>query len=662
MLHGLLISGLLLLPVQGLRGDDAYQIGTECYVSVEMRVANDGAFTGTVEANSSVTVEAVFTEYSWETWYDPNTGDSYSTNHDSNPVGGTSVSFAIISTNGGVLSSSNAITDEGGRAQVDFTAGASAGSAEVSAYISTANGTNCSGSLNFSVSESATLIWSKLHDEGTLVAEITTVSGSEIPAGQAVNLDLSVVYSAWEVWTSDYGDFEVRNDSSSTANGAQIVWTVKSGDGSISQTATATDAGGNSGVVFTMGDSPAEVEAGVTYGGSFSAVASINFSPPPADPGTGDPATGENWSYWGQESIVQSVTLSTDGPADGLVPGQVSSLFASVETMVWDVWTSDQGGLSYLESGLSPTEGLEVTFSLDLGDGTLSSATAMTDANGIAGVAYTMAGEATTVRASTQSAWYGEVSGTLDLSPEISEQWTPDGTDSVKSLGIGIDGPQQYFRAGETVPIVVSVSETIRQWEINNSGVRRIASETTQSCSGESVTVNSDAGSFSGGTDGDGRLYGSISLGSGGVTLTASLGDGTSSSLGLAATDEVWSDGPLEGVIEASLVSSGSLSGVVVGAVSTLTAKVDYHSWQLQTSNFGETRRVNENIAPAIGAPVSFWTAGGDGQVTEVTSVADASGYATATFEMGQLTSTVQVQANYYGASTTAALTISAEE
>jgi hypothetical protein len=621
----------------------------------------DSTSSGGVQTNATTTIEAVFTEYSWETWYDPDTGEYFSTNCESAPVNGATVSFAVTSPDGGTLSLTSSDTDEVGRALVDFTATASAGSAEISAYVTTASGVSGSGTFNFSIWDGLT--WSKHHDEGTLTASLTTNSTTEIPTGQSVNLDLNLVYASWEIWTTDYGDSEVRNESSSTAGGAQVYWMVTAGNGTVSQTETSTDLTGNTSVVFTMGDSATQVEAVVNYGGSSTTIASINFSilADSTNGDGGDGSTQENWYHSGQEEVVQSISLVMDGQADGLTLGQGCSLSASVETMIWDVWTSDQGGTSYSESSLSLAKGVEVVFSMEDGDGTLSATSAVTDANGVAFVTYTMGASPAKIRASIQSSWYGEISSNIDLS-SLAEEWMPDGTESVKSLGVGIDGSQQYFRVGDTVPVFVSVSETTREWEVSNYGNRRIASETTQPCSGASVTVSGDSGGFGGSTGGDGMLYGSVSVGQGGTTLTAFLNDGTSSTFSVAATDEVWADGPQEGVIEVTLTSSGPLSEVVRGSISTLAAKVDYRSWDLQSSNFGGTRRVNETVAPAIGAPVAFLVSSGDGTLSGITSVADASGYATATFQMGQQASAVQVQASYQGASTTASLSVSPEE
>jgi hypothetical protein len=100
----------------------------------------DSTSSGGVQTNATTTIEAVFTEYSWETWYDPDTGEYFSTNCESAPVNGATVSFAVTSPDGGTLSLTSSDTDEVGRALVDFTATASAGSAEISAYVTTASG------------------------------------------------------------------------------------------------------------------------------------------------------------------------------------------------------------------------------------------------------------------------------------------------------------------------------------------------------------------------------------------------------------------------------------------------------------------------------------------------------------------------------------------
>ena len=117
--------------------------------------------------------------------------------------------------------------------------------------------------------------------------------------------------------------------------------------------------------------------------------------------------------------------------------------------------------------------------------------------------------------------------------------------------------------------------------------------------------------------------------------------------------EEQWSFSHYEGLVSASLSSDGQSVGQ--GGSITLTATVTYHQWEVQTSDWGNTRTANSSSSSAEGAQIGWQIESGDGSISASDAATNGSGNATASFTMGSGSSRVRVDVSYAGGSSTSA-------
>jgi len=245
-----------------------------------------------------------------------------------------------------------------------------------------ANGVQASESLHLTVADTVT--WQYLRTEGVLNANLGTdpISGN-IPLGESHTVQVHADYNTWEVWQGSNGQMITQNNQTGPASSASVAFST-SGDGSISGSAQL-DQNGNGTAVFTMGSEQSIVQAVVSYFQTNNSTAWLEFDPaPPApvpgptttpDPGTtGDPAP--NWHYDHTEAtIAAQVSGSTQ-------------LTAYVSYSSWEAWTDGLGNWNQLNPSSGPAYGASVSFGLQSGDGSFSSADSSTDPNGNASATF----------------------------------------------------------------------------------------------------------------------------------------------------------------------------------------------------------------------------------------------------------------------------------
>lgn len=118
------------------------------------------------------------------------------------------------------------------------------------------------------------------------------------------------------------------------------------------------------------------------------------------------------------------------------------------------------------------------------------------------------------------------------------------------------------------------------------------------------------------------------------------------------AAPETWTYSTTEGALGVSVACTDSTSDLAQGTNRSVTAQVVWVSWDVEVSNYGNSRTTNPSTSPASGATV-YWSATGDGAVSEAQSTCVQDGTTAVNFTMGTSASTVTATA-YYGDTTTA--------
>ena len=275
--------------------------------------------------------------------------------------------------------------------------------------------------------------WSYSHTETVISPSLQFTDGDiTLAASTSSGITASVIAHTWDVWTSNYGNVEVLNESQSPAEGAQISWSIESGDGSFVASSDTTDAAGNANGTFQMGGYSSVLRIDVTYAGSYTAFATLDailsttnngsagegYETPGSggdgntseesgsgDDGTaseeavsGDDGTGiqEEWTYSHTESSVGTTFSISDGtdPSDAslLVPGQDYIVTTTVNYESWEVWTSNYGNTQWVNYSASPASYVPVLMGVYSAGSwqQVSSNFAHTDYNGQVQTTFTM--------------------------------------------------------------------------------------------------------------------------------------------------------------------------------------------------------------------------------------------------------------------------------
>jgi len=144
------------------------------------------------------------------------------------------------------------------------------------------------------------------------------------------------------------------------------------------------------------------------------------------------------------------------------------------------------------------------------------------------------------------------------------------------------------------------------------------------------------------------------------VTVSAEY-NGASASLvfeppvpGTTPPQEEWNYSHSEATITANLSANALSYPLAMGQAVTLDLYVTYDSWDVLTSNLGNSRTENHSSSPAVSAYVSWSIESGDGYVSGNTYT-DGGGIAYADFVVGSSTSVVRADVSFVSGNSTSA-------
>ncbi len=273
----------------------------------------------------------------------------------------------------------------------------------------------------------------------------------------------------------------------------------------------------------------------------------------------------------------------------------------------------------------------------------------------------------------SKSAWvlHGYLIGCLVVMPFCEgtvhaegDGWSLTSTESQRELTL--NAPDGTANLGPTDWRNVNALLRTRSWEVwtqEGTGATETRNEQYNPIPYASLTQYVDTGSGwgsgnGGSTDWNGNASFSVT-GSYSPTLmkvTGPSGEEATLTFSPPAAPEVWSIDRYESMIGVTLESSNGTE-LAQGNWTQLTATVTHTQWEVQTSNYGNTRTANFTTSPASGAGVSWTQDSGDGWINSWGSSTDHEGKCSVGYSMGSMASQVRAQVSF-AASSSASATI----
>ncbi|MEQ1748709.1 MAG: hypothetical protein ABL974_04770 [Prosthecobacter sp.] len=508
---------------------------------------------------------------------------------------------------------------------------------------------------------------------------VTLTAGENIEPGQVNPLSAHVTKQTWEIWESDWGGIETRNDVTSPVVYASLSLNQVSGPGYVHTFPGGTDWSGNATGGFLMGDSDSVVTLEVGVNGYMVTSATVTLTP-----------WIETWSYSHTESSLASVqTLNVEGGTN-IVADEQRTLIADVMENYWEVWTSTYGNTEQRNSGLRAAVTTPVTFAVTSGDGVFVTATSPvasyttnTDSSGRASATFTMGAGDSSVSVSAEDAGANIVSnGTGEIGFTqfvIEEDWTYLETNSWLDLALSVHGSVTEMTPGETRPLYVYLASNTVDVYTSNLGNTEYRNPTSTPAPGETLTFTLEQGE--GGslaattvtTDVEGRAAVDCQMGAGALCIRTDALDGSGNvmatdTLDIAYNPEMWTHTGDEGTISLTLTPNGDLTDLPQGTQREITAEVRYLTWEVWTSNLGNTDLRNETDSAAASAGLTFEIESGSGTLSQgasptsvIQTSTNTSGQASVTFTMGSSNSRLRVDTEFATASAAAALDLTPE-
>ena len=461
--------------------------------------------------------------------------------------------------------------------------------------------------------------WSFDHAE-SLVEAVLTASESSVYSGATVNLTLEVRRHQWEVWVSDWGNVETREDTYEPLSEKTLSWSVVSGDGGLSGDAL-TDAQGQAAGSFVLTDS-SDVRVTVLDAGSEVASAQVHIEAQVQE---------ETWSLSQTETRLEvAFQPVTNGTL--LQTGESQSLVAEARWHSFEVWTSNLGSSETRADSYTDATGADVTFTLlsgassSLDDG--SSATISTGQTNQAAVQFVMGNANASIGVQVTQGSSQAEGAPLSISYSPPEEvWSLDRTETVVRLGLSTAGEVAMAAQEDEVPVQAHAVHVTRDVWVSSLGGTRYENVTSTDAPGLQVffsALQPLEGHFTSTsvTTGPAGEAGSVFV-MGGVDahLRAVARDANGSELATAELElgctgeERWAKLRNETTISVSLDPGGSTIDVPPSSSRTVTASVSFESWEVWRSNKGGTDIRNQTSGAADGAAVYFSTETG-GQVT----------------------------------------------
>lgn len=376
---------------------------------------------------------------------------------------------------------------------------------------------------------------------------------------------------------------------------------------------------------------------------------------PPPEP----PPPEEIWNYDHSESMV-TVSLGSSS-SGGAAPGTEVTLQALVETTSWEVWTSSFGNVRTENYQTMPASGAWIAWGQLAGGGYWNSTNPWTDAYGLAEATFVMGGDSAVVEARVDQGGGSMASATLTLEagspPEEIWNLTGNGSSLYSAQLLQVEGGTGGLASGETRTLVVEVQQSVWEEWTNGSGQTEPRNTTYQPAENAPVTfyIQSGDGSLDSlmssvtvMTDSQGRAQTTFTMG-GSTTVVAVMAgeagsgeiDGGSVEFQPGAAEETWAYSSTESSYSLSLVADGESTELAAGEERYLLATVTQTTWEVWTSNYGNTMETIIGGGPVEQVAVYFTIEEGDGMV-DWQATSDTSGVAAALFQMGTTGSLVR--------------------
>lgn len=353
-----------------------------------------------------------------------------------------------------------------------------------------------------------------------------------------------------------------------------------------------------------MGSATSQVTASA---GGYSA--SISFYP-----GT------ESWTYHHSESALSFSNFTADGSTNDLRPGNTRTLTAEVMSNTWDVWMSNYGNTENRNPATNPASSVNVGFSVQSGNGQISSGSSTTDSSGHASVGFTMGSQASTVQANGYDGTVNLGVITASLTFTLGEPtWNQDHTETTISTTLTSDGSTDMVPSGATRVVTANVS--FNSWDVwkDDAGNTENRNYSYGGANNASIyfSVTEGDGTLTNAaysTDSNGNATATFTMGTQASTVQADANYASASSSGtIKFTPDPWHFDHPESSISMSLAADDTTS--------IATATVTLTTWDVY-SNGSTTEERNNASGPLGGATVDFSS---DGDVTLGASSAAAS-------------------------------------
>jgi hypothetical protein len=296
------------------------------------------------------------------------------------------------------------------------------------------------------------------HDHSEAIVSLQLSSGLANSYQMSGDVFADVLYESWEIWTSNLGGSEMRNQSSVPADGAQVQWWISSGSATVDGSTTA-GSDGRATASFSAYDLGSHVVAAqVSYGAADAAYADMTISVE-QEP--------EEWTLSSVDRQPNSISFEVDQSTSGLIPGDQRVITATVRGTEHATYTSNWGNTSTSDTYDCPMSDVTVHFVVDVGDGTISHAQATTDGGGIASTTFTMGtiDSQVSAEAGSSSGIVGSV--WFSVEPEV---WNPNGTGSEYVIQLYSDEPLEECLEGETRLISAEVLQRTFDVYVSNWG------------------------------------------------------------------------------------------------------------------------------------------------------------------------------------------------
>ena len=491
-------------------------------------------------------------------------------------------------------------TDENGQTTADFTMGA-AGSL-VRADVTYAGGSGSYATLSFTPPPSPGSGftdgdgWEYDHTDVTITGVSLSVTGStgNVGVGETRGITASVTGDSVEVWTRD-GETDYRNQQYGVPLDGATVPFGASADGSITPGSGTTGNDGTTSATFTMGSQVSTVTA--SAGASSD---SVTFGP-----------VEEVWTSTG---TVTDYSLSFGSDAS-LRSGVGTTLTASVSGDTYETSVSNLGNTKREWISGGPQSGVTVNFGA--GSGSLSTASATTDASGLATVYFTMGAETASVTASAEGQ---SASVTLTYVPSDRQYVRRETT---VSANLTADDTTTGLQTGANRNVTAHVE--FDSWDVYDDGSRD--NHSSGPANGATVYFYVTAGdgsvsTTSTSTGSDGNAGTGFTMGSQDSTVQANVSylDLGTIYATLNFTHAHWDYYGTGASLSVSLSADDTTN--------TATANVTVTTWDVYTDGNGnyDNRNYSYN-QPAGGASVNF-SAGGNVTVVTQSATTDSAGNA----------------------------------